>query len=499
MAHKIRTRQISSEFLVRACIERIAEIQPILNVVVDQRYTEALATAQKIDRDLAALDSDTAWTQLAQETPFLGVPFSLKEGVRVQGLHQSYGLPARADYIAPSDSDPVRALREAGAIPLCVSNVSELGMWWDSSNYVYGTSHNPYDTTRSPGGSSGGEAALQAVCGIPISIGTDTGGSIRTPAAFCGLFGHKATPGLMCLRGADIVDPPASYVSQLQVAGPMARNVEDLVPILKILLGQKADKLQFEEEVYVTQLKFFYVDEGIGSNLVSPVAPEVRQALFRVIDFLEDNFGVQVQRLKLPRFRQSISIFTRALNQDSCESPLSICQSLSNNQGSISILKEWSRWIVGRGGHIFPNLVNASMDRVSQGITWTTRLMPFRSSQSLKETLKVNQGRDSLKRELMDILGTNGVLLCPVHPTTAPYHFQSYTKPFNFIYSGIFNALGFPATSVPLGQSSENLPLSIQIVAAPFNDRLTLAVANALERPFGGWIPPFRENSNLFY
>lgn len=163
--------------------------------MVDQRYTEALATAQKIDRDLAALDSDTAWTQLAQETPFLGVPFSLKEGVRVQGLHQSYGLPARADYIAPSDSDPVRALREAGAIPLCVSNVSELGMWWDSSNYVYGTSHNPYDTTRSPGGSSGGEAALQAVCGIPISIGTDTGGSIRTPAAFCGLFGHKATPG----------------------------------------------------------------------------------------------------------------------------------------------------------------------------------------------------------------------------------------------------------------------------------------------------------------
>eukprot|EP00094_Tigriopus_californicus_P010523 TCALIF_10151-PA protein Name:"Similar to FAAH2 Fatty-acid amide hydrolase 2 (Homo sapiens)" AED:0.16 eAED:0.16 QI:0/0.42/0.25/0.75/0.57/0.75/8/46/523 len=454
LAEKIRSRQISSEFLVRACIERIAEIQPVLNAVVDQRYDEALATAQKVDRDLAAMDSEPTGVHLAETTPFLGVPFSVKEGVRVQGLHQSYGLTARADYVAPSDSDMTRALRQAGAIPLCVSNVSELGLWWDSSNYVYGTSCNPYDTTRSPGGSSGGEAALQAACGIPISIGTDTGGSIRTPAAFCGLFGHKATPGLMCLRGADIVDPPASYVSQLQVAGPMSRNVEDLVPILRVLMGSKADKLRLDQEVYLTQLKFFYVDESIGSNLVSPVAPEVRQALFRVIDFLEDNFGVQVQRLKLPRFRQSISIFTHALVQDSCESPLSICQSLSNNQGSISIVKEWSRWIIGRGGHIFPNL---------------------------------------------DILGTNGVLLCPAHPTTAPYHFQSYSKPFNFIYSGIFNALGFPATTVPLGLNSENLPLSIQVVAGPFNDRLTLAVANALERPFGGWIPPFRDTSNLFY
>ncbi|TRY76267.1 hypothetical protein TCAL_10151 [Tigriopus californicus] len=337
------------------------------------------------------MDSEPTGVHLAETTPFLGVPFSVKEGVRVQGLHQSYGLTARADYVAPSDSDMTRALRQAGAIPLCVSNVSELGLWWDSSNYVYGTSCNPYDTTRSPGGSSGGEAALQAACGIPISIGTDTGGSIRTPAAFCGLFGHKATPGLMCLRGADIVDPPASYVSQLQVAGPMSRNVEDLVPILRVLMGSKADKLRLDQEVYLTQLKFFYVDESIGSNLVSPVAPEVRQALFRVIDFLEDNFGVQ------------------------------------------------------------------------------------------------------------DILGTNGVLLCPAHPTTAPYHFQSYSKPFNFIYSGIFNALGFPATTVPLGLNSENLPLSIQVVAGPFNDRLTLAVANALERPFGGWIPPFRDTSNLFY
>ncbi|XP_059083256.1 fatty-acid amide hydrolase 2-like [Tigriopus californicus] len=496
LAEKIRSRQISSEFLVRACIERIAEIQPVLNAVVDQRYDEALATAQKVDRDLAAMDSEPTGVHLAETTPFLGVPFSVKEGVRVQGLHQSYGLTARADYVAPSDSDMTRALRQAGAIPLCVSNVSELGLWWDSSNYVYGTSCNPYDTTRSPGGSSGGEAALQAACGIPISIGTDTGGSIRTPAAFCGLFGHKATPGLMCLRGADIVDPPASYVSQLQVAGPMSRNVEDLVPILRVLMGSKADKLRLDQEVYLTQLKFFYVDESIGSNLVSPVAPEVRQALFRVIDFLEDNFGVQVQRLKLPRFRQSISIFTHALVQDSCESPLSICQSLSNNQGSISIVKEWSRWIIGRGGHIFPNLVNASMNRVSQGMLWTTSLMPLRSK---KGDPQGTSNRDSLKRELMDILGTNGVLLCPAHPTTAPYHFQSYSKPFNFIYSGIFNALGFPATTVPLGLNSENLPLSIQVVAGPFNDRLTLAVANALERPFGGWIPPFRDTSNLFY
>ena len=224
LAGQIRRGERSSEEVVTACIDRIKEVNSLINAVVDQRFEAALEEARKCDRIIASL-SEPALAQISVEQPLLGLPFSTKEGIAVRGLHHSYGLLARRDQIASQDASAVRQLRRAGAIPLCVTNISEVGCWWDSSNCLYGLTSNPHSLSHSPGGSSGGEAALQAAGGITVSLGSDTGGSVRTPAAFCGLFGHKPTPHTVSTSGAYIHDLHDEHTT-LQTLGPICRFAE---------------------------------------------------------------------------------------------------------------------------------------------------------------------------------------------------------------------------------------------------------------------------------
>lgn len=275
LAAKIRKKEVTSEQLVEACIERIGEINSLVNAVVDTRFKEALEDARKCDRIISVL-SEPAMEQIALEQPFLGVPFSTKEGIKMAGLHHSYGVLARSHVLALEDASAVKLLKKAGAIPLCVTNVSEAGYWWNSSNVLYGTTNNPFSLSHNPGGSSGGEAVLQTCAGVPISLGSDTGGSIRTPAAFCGLYGHKPTPGTVSNLGAGIDNPPPDQLQGMQVLGPMARHADDLTPILRVLLGDNQHLLQLDKEVFFTKCRFFYLTTHVGGNMVSPVDPEVR-------------------------------------------------------------------------------------------------------------------------------------------------------------------------------------------------------------------------------
>lgn len=224
LAEKIRRGERSSEEVVTACIDRIKEVNSLINAVVDQRFEAALEEARKCDRIISSL-SEPALAQISVEQPLLGVPFSTKEGIAVAGLHHSYGLLARRDQIASQDASAVRQLRRAGAIPLCVTNIAEVGCWWDSANCLYGLTSNPHSLSHSPGGSSGGEAALQASAGVSVSLGSDTGGSVRTPAAFCGLFGHKPTPHTVSTSGAYIHDLHDEHTT-LQTLGPICRFAE---------------------------------------------------------------------------------------------------------------------------------------------------------------------------------------------------------------------------------------------------------------------------------
>ncbi|CAN8017602.1 unnamed protein product, partial [Ixodes persulcatus] len=226
--------QVSSESVVLAFTARIRLVAPVLQAVVDERFEAALDEARAVDRLVRATPPDERPALLARK-PFLGVPITAKSPVGIQGLVFDAGLKCRRGVVAERDSDAVSAMREAGAVPLALTNVSELAMWWESFNKVHGRTNNPYDLRRIPGGSSGGEGSLLAAAGSVLGLGTDIGGSIRMPAFFNGVFGHKPSPGLVS-NGGQFPHVQGHQVEFLGT-GPLCRYAKDLVPALAVLAG----------------------------------------------------------------------------------------------------------------------------------------------------------------------------------------------------------------------------------------------------------------------
>lgn len=218
-AKAIRTRTISSEELVREHLARIADVNPVLNALVQQDADAALRAAQAADTALTAGDT---------VGPFHGVPFTVKDWIETSDLICAAGYGERAGYRPQRDSTVVARMRAAGAILLGKTNVQE-------SNPVYGATFNPYDLTRSPGASSSGEAAMIAACGSPMGLGSDSGGSLRYPAHCCGIATLKPTSGRVPLTG-HFPRIGASHDPRT-VIGPLSRHVEDLWPMLKVISG----------------------------------------------------------------------------------------------------------------------------------------------------------------------------------------------------------------------------------------------------------------------
>ncbi|XP_065342069.1 fatty-acid amide hydrolase 2-B isoform X2 [Cloeon dipterum] len=467
IAAKIRNRKISSEEVVKTFISRVEEINPILNCVVDQRFEEALEEARAVDKLLATTDKTAE--EIEKETPFLGVPFSTKDAIKVKGMSFTAGLYCRKDIRADGDAETVALLRAAGAIPLVITNTSEVCMWWESHNRVYGRTNNPYDTSKIVGGSSGGEACNLSAAGTPFGLGSDIGGSIRMPCFFNGIFGHKPTRCVISNHGEW---PEASDTHQTYLGtGPMSRFATDLVPMVKILA--KKD-LRLDEKVDLRKMRIYYMEDDGGSPHLSPVDPDIRQAMRKVIEYLSQAHGLKPKKVDFPKLRRAVSIWLAKMNLVGVPD---FCQQLANCEGSINLGWELAKWMVGQSNHTFIALMTAFTERfgVQPGTPHYDRLF--------------NMCQD-LHNEFQTLLGEDGVFLYPTHPTPAPYHNEPVLRPFNFAYTAIINVLGFPATAVPLGLSRDGLPIGIQVIGGLLSDRLTLAMALELEKAFGGWVPP---------
>ncbi|KAF4795339.1 Fatty-acid amide hydrolase 2 [Turdus rufiventris] len=425
--------------VVEAYVERIKEVNPLINAVVKDRFEEALQEARQVDKLLSEGPGDDC---LEEKFPLLGVPITVKEAFSLYGMPNTSGLVNRRNVTATSDATVVSRLKQAGAIPLGVTNCSELCMWYESSNRVYGRTNNPYDLQRIVGGSSGGEGSVLAAACSVIGVGSDIGGSIRMPAFFNGVFGHKPTTGVVPNDGQF---PNAVGVrSSFLCTGPMCRYAEDLELVLRVMAGPGVSKLKLNEKVSLEKIKFHCMDHDGGSIFVSPVDKEILQAQKKVVEHLESDLGVQVQRVAIHKMKYSFQIWSAMMSSKDSEGQ--VCQTLGLTE----------------------KLVNLNL--------------------SGKAKL-VSMGK-SLQEEMEALLGPDGVLLYPSHPTIAPKHHSPICMPFNFAYTAIFNVLGLPVTQCPLGLGSEGLPLGIQLVAAAYNDHLTLAVAQYLEKAFGGWVLP---------
>lgn len=468
VARRIRNKEITSVEVLESCMRRIGEINSPLNCVVEDRFDLAFKEAKEADE---LIKSNTkSIEQLENEQPFLGVPFTTKDCIAVKGLHHTAGIVLRKDVVASEDAVAIRLLRQSGAIIIATTNVPEVCMWWETHNHIYGRTNNPYNTTRIVGGSSGGEGSLQGAAGSIFGIGSDIGGSIRIPCFFNGIFGHKPSRNIVSNIGQYPL-PESDLLNSFLGLGPMTRHAVDLKPILKVISGENVSKLNLDTPVDISKLKFFY---QINNNaaLTDPVDLDIETALKKVVEFLKKQFKIDAEEKNIKILSKTIPIWLANMKTQK-----RFGEYLMNKESKFRLLLEIFKNMLGLSANTFIALVTALVDYT--GVKF--------GSEKYKHFLRK---RDEMEKIFCELLGDNGVFLYPTHPTTAPYHNEPVVKPFNYSYTAAINCLGMPATTVPLGLSREGLPIGIQVVANYNQDRLCLAVAEELEKAFGGWVEP---------
>ncbi|KAK8766539.1 hypothetical protein V5799_006681 [Amblyomma americanum] len=467
IAAAIRNGEVKSVDVVGAYIKRIQEVQPIINAIVDERFEEALREAEVADQLVATGTSSVQ--ELIHEKPLLGVPFSVKDSIAVKGMRQDAGSLMYRGSRAVEDAPCVARMRAAGAIPLALTNVPELCTWGDAHNLVYGTTRNPHDTRRGPGGSSGGEGSLLASAGSLIGLGTDLAGSVRIPAAYCGIFGHNPTAGVVPNTG--LLPDVGEKMGEYTCVGPMARFSEDLPLVLKVLAGGAADRLRLDEEVNLKALKVFFT-ETEGSLYFSRITPEARQAVVKVARRLREVAGSKLRRLHVPELQYAM---IKWFKLSAAEDPDLFAKILGPS--GLNVFGDLLRILLGAGRHTLAVLAAFKMAPAFR----------FSRRQDAEEFL---DSIDALRDRIEETLGDNGVLILPAEPSTAPYHNQDLLFCDSAGMTALFNILKMPATACPVMKSANGLPLAVQVVATRGNDRLCLAVAREIERHFGGWIQP---------
>lgn len=470
LAKRIRSRQLSSEEVVRAYIQRCKDVNPILNAIVESRFDAATIEAKQVDQFLSRTTKTEE--ELARDMPLLGVPVTVKGSIAVQGMSYGVGVKQKTKEEASEDAHIVKKVRDAGAIILLVSNTPELCLFWETDNKVTGTTCNPYDTRRNSGGSSGGEAALLSSAASLVGLVSDVAGSARLPAMFCGIFGHKPSACLVSTHGHKPGSNDKNWPYYFTL-GTMARYADDLPLIMKIISESEDVRQRFDKKVSLKDVKFFYLNNCCP--ITNSINGEMKDAMRRVKKHIEAMLGVQVQKAELSDMKFAFDISTHLLLDLSIDSV--------GDAFSGKIFLEFLKLIF--------NASLRSLAFVCYGILhWCN------TKCSTAYHNKVVEKKTSLKKQFEDLLGDNGVLIYPTFITPAHYKYQAYCKVANFTYLMVYNVLGLPVTQCPVGLNSNGLPIGVQIVANTDNDHLTIAVAQSIEKAFGGWrLPPTSEIS----
>lgn len=461
LADKIRRREVSPVEVLDHHIRRIKAVNPLINAVIAERYEaarhEAVAAEQRI---MSADDADAL-------PPLLGIPFTAKEYIAAEGMPLTGGVWSRRHVRSTTDAETIRRLRNAGAILVGTTNVPEGGLWLETYNRVYGRTCNPWDISRTCGGSSGGDGAIVAAGGVPFALGADVGGSIRIPAAFCGVVGHKPTGRMVPNTG--FWPEAEGELSAYLVCGPLTRRVRDVMPLMRILAGPdgvdpvaRPWSLGQPREVDLADVVAFPVEDP-GPR----VRPSMRLAVRNAADALADR-GATIAELPKAALRRAFMIWSSMMTAAGGPS----YSELLGGGVPLRTVRELMKALVGRSHHTVPALLVVA----AEGLT---RWIPSQV-QAMVDAGKV------LQAELEDILGANGVLLLPPYTRPAPRHHGPLLTPFDFVCTGLFNVLEFPSTTVPMG-FDRRLPLAVQVIGRRGNDHLTLAVAEALEESSGGW------------
>jgi amidase len=465
-------KKMSSVELTDAAIARIEALDKPINAVVVRDFDRARAAAKTADAARARGDS----------RPLLGLPMTVKEQFNVEGLPTSWGNPKFAGWLPGFDALVVTRLKSAGAVILGKTNVPLMLQDWQSFNDIYGTTNNPWDHARTPGGSSGGAAAALAAGFVALELGSDIGGSLRCPAHFCGVFSHKPSLDLVPLRGALPPHVPAWPVhSALAVAGPMARSAADLALELAVLAGpdELTDGVGYKLALPAPRKQDLKSARVLllDSHPLCPTAGSVRGALDRLADGL-GKAGCMVAR-------------TSPLMPDLAETARVYVELLAAANAADLPAETYGR-IEAAAKSLPPDDESLAAAR-QRGLAFNHR-----------DWIRTSRTAARLHQQWRELAKAFDVVLCPPMPTPAFPHdhvkdqrlrrldIDGRKVPYQhqIVWASIATLFGLPATVAPIGHSGEGLPIGVQIIGSYLEDRTTIAFAGMIEREFGGFVPP---------
>jgi amidase len=472
LAAAIRAKEIGSRELLDHYIRRIERFNPTINAVVTFDLERARQRADAADAALARGDT---WG------PLHGVPMTIKDCIETAGIRTTAGAEMLAQHVPSADAPAVGRLLAAGAVVFGKTNLPTFAMDVQSYNPIFGTTNNPWDTTRAPGGSSGGAAAALATGMTGLELGSDIGGSIRNPAHYCGVYGHKPTHGVVPLRG-HIPGPPGTLSeADIGVIGPLARSADDLALALDIVAGPDADR-------------------AVAWRLELP--PPRRAALrdYKVAAWLDDP-GCPIDRAVMQRYQATVDALRKAgatVNErarpgfdfaDAHRTYLSLLYAAT----SAGVPPDQFQQFAETANQLAPG-DESPLARYARGTT-----------QRHRDWLVVNEMRQRLRLRWAELFQEYDVLLCPITPTAAIPHDHSEplpartiqvngaTRPYldQIAWAGVIGMAYLPATMAPVGRTTSGLPVGIQIAGAYLEDRTTIDLARRLADIIGGFeIPP---------
>ena len=447
LAKSIREKKVSSTEVVDAYLKRIEEVNPQLNCMVQVSDETARAQAKEADAALARGEI---------KGPLHGVPMTTKDSIATAGVVTTSGTVGRKSYVPKEDATVIARLRGSGAIMLGNSNVPELCLAGESDNLIYGRSSNPYDLSRTPGGSSGGEGATIAAGCSAAGLGSDVGGSIRWPAHACGIAGLHPTVGRVPRTGHW---PPLSGLldSMFQI-GPMARYVEDLGLILGIISGVDwrdphivPMPLGDPGKVDLKSLRVaFFNDNG-----VLPPSPDTAEVIKAAAKAMSDA-GAKVEEARPDGIENTYEIFMAVMGADAGASV---------------------RGLLAEAG-------TSEMHYLLEG--WPTPDTPLSASEYSALLVRWDEHRSSMLR----FLENHDVIISPANADTAMPHGTSIERFRTFSYTFQYNLTAWPGAVVRGGTASDGMPIGVQAAAAPWREDVALAVAKHLEGTLGGYQRP---------
>ena len=453
----LRNRTISAEELAKIHIDQINKVNNSLNAVVQNTFEDAINKAKDLDANFDKYKS----------LPLFGIPFTLKDSFDTKNIISTWGTEGRKNFKPKKNSTVAERLLNSGAILLGKTNTPEFTMGGETDNVVYGRTNNPYNTSLTPGGSSGGAAAIISSCGSVFDIGTDTGGSIRMPAHHCGIAGLKPTFGRVSRTG-HAISFDAGPSDLLTSIGPLARFVDDLVPLINIISGY------------------------------DNIDPTV------LLSEINDPNSVSTNDLNIGYYHSTKSISS---DSDTIKVIDNACKALVSKVNSI---KEIDTKIIDQGDTIAGNIANYDKrNYLKQLLEKSNTKVPHKwtearfniadeyKNKSAVEMSELIQELNNYQSKSLSYFNNYDVIIAPVlHKSGFPHSeiMDARENDWNYVTKGTFlrtyNVTGWPILTLRCGTSSEGYPIGLQIISSPTNDHIALKIGQILEKELGGWIPP---------